>query len=1014
MQCRDIHSALMQAVPEAMRETIDYFRDQRFDKQDLYQEALDFMAKCLEDVEPPVGSSPVSRQAHPSGDCISSFSLAHLPPIKIPPFSGSYDKWESFRDRFTSLIMLNKDLSPFARMHFLSSSLTGRALESIQNLPITADNFDIAWNTLVSRYENKRRLVEMHVSTLFDLPPVSRESALDLNELRDKANRVIASLRNLGRAPEDILSDILVFTVSQKLDHATRKAWKLKGGDDPSIPKYEDLDRFLASRARALEDLSPFHATKTTRSHKITSANASVAPSACPLCKADHFINKCAKFIKKSPHQRLETVNQANRCTNCLSAKHAVRSCPSRFSCRECHQRHHSMLHIDAASSSSDSAPQTASNSQAEARAPAAITTLCATSNVEARPPVLLATARVTVSSPAGRHAVVRALIDQGSEVTFISDRLSQILKVRRLKMPIAISAIGCVDAGTCRFAAVIHVSPSKNSLPVLTTTASILKTLTQYSPSHLASHIQWRHIADLTLADPEPFSAEPIDIIIGADLYGELLLEGVRRDGGDRPTAQNTVFGWVISGPTSGLNQSSRSITVQHFAGSISLHRELRHFWEVEEILRQSRLTPEEQRCEEHFTTTHSRRPDGRYVVRLPFKTGPPLSIGESHEIAKRLYRNLRRRLERDSELSTEYTAFLNDYERFGHMRRVPSSAMPGQCVYIPHHPVIRDDSATAHLRVVFNASSLTTNATSLNDHMLTGSKLQTDLAAVILRWRQFRYVYSADIEKMYRQILVDPRDVDYQRILWTDNNDNLIQAYQLLTVTYGTASAPFLALRVLRQLIRDEGGAFPLAVQVLQDHIYVDDVLFGADEVPLLRQIRDQARCALLGRGKFALRKWSSNSVNLLSDLDNQNHGLACSKSLQDDERLKILGIRWNSSLDVFQFRTALPPAVANTKRSILSTVAKVFDPLGWSTPVTVAAKIFVQQLWLLKLDWDEIIPSHLFARWESIRSSLTDIHDLPVDRWTRQGSDMQHCYMGSPTRPSQLMLPLCTFES
>jgi len=135
--------------------------------------------------------------------------------------------------------------------------------------------------------------------------------------------------------------------------------------------------------------------------------------------------------------------------------------------------------------------------------------------------------------------------------------------------------------------------------------------------------------------------------------------------------------------------------------------------------------------------------------------------------------------------------------------MREAPPLPESSQCVFIPHHPIIRDGSSTTRLRVVFNASSVTSNATSLNEHMLTGPKLQTNLAAVILRWRQFRYVYSADIAKMYYQILVDPRDVDYQRILWCDDGSDCFREYQLLTVIYGTASAPFLALRVIRQLV-------------------------------------------------------------------------------------------------------------------------------------------------------------------------------------------------------------------
>lgn len=93
-----------------------------------------------------------------------------------------------------------------------------------------------------------------------------------------------------------------------------------------------------------------------------------------------------------------------------------------------------------------------------------------------------------------------------------------------------------------------------------------------------------------------------------------------------------------------------------------------------------------------------------------------------------------------------------------------------------------------------------------------------------------------------MYRQILVDPCDRDYQRILWCNNDSNEIRDYYL-TITYGTASVPFLTLRIIKQLVHDDGDAFPLAAPILQDNIYVDDVLFGAEDVPLLCRSREQS---------------------------------------------------------------------------------------------------------------------------------------------------------------------------
>jgi len=189
----------------------------------------------------------------------------------------------------------------------------------------------------------------------------------------------------------------------------------------------------------------------------------------------------------------------------------------------------------------------------------------------------------------------------------------------------------------------------------------------------------------------------------------------------------------------------------------------------------------------------------------------------------------------------------------------------------------------------------------------------------------------------------------------------------------------------------IKDEGGAFPLAVSVLEDHIYVDDVLFGV--VPLLRQTRNQV-CALLQQGQFNLRKWSSNTPQLLNDIDTENHGLACSKALQTDEHVKVLGISWSPSLDVFQFRVEFPAPPPNTKRSILSIVAKMFDPLGWSTPVTIVAKIFLQKLWQLKLDWDDQLPSAFVDEWKDIQFSLTHLNNVQLDRWIQRGADAVNC--------------------
>ncbi|XP_025155222.1 uncharacterized protein LOC112588719 [Harpegnathos saltator] len=958
-QFLDGHALLTKATPEASRGTMDYFRDHYCDAtEEVFEAAHDFLTECLEELE------PVSSYAagHSSQSRAHSVSLPHLLPIRLPPFEGRYEEWEQFRDRFTALIISNRDLDDFARMHYLTSCVKGRALECIGNIPVTADNFSTAWQALLARYKNKRRLITKHLSALLNLKTISRESVADLQALHDDVNIAVASLHTLHRSPADLWNDILVHIVSNKLDPVTRKAWNVRMSESSDPPTFEALNLFLASRTRALEEFaansSSVAAVKSSPASRVHVAAASThALGECPICKGRHYFSACPTFVRGNVFRRRDLVKRYQRCYNCLSPNHAVNECSSKHSCRVCLQRHHSLLHAGADSGGDRLVvePNPGLSSQA-VEAPCAVQSLHASSIIQSIKQVLLATAWVRVIGSSGRTVVVRALLDQGSQMTFVSENLAQVLHAKRQRISVQVSAVGGVHAGTVRYATDISVSPRDSMSPSYNTSAAILERLTHYAPKYVESLSGYPHLVDLPWADPNPTSSDPINLIIGCDLYNVVTLAERREGRFGEPTAQNSIFGWFLSGPIAAPAQhvlspdgaveaiDAFSVFVHHCCDMSILAKEIQQFWEIEELPKHSVLSTEDIQCEDHFRSTHSRTIEGRYVVRLPFKTSPPLIMGDTRVRAARQLDSLTRRLQAHPAQFAEYSAFLAEYEHLGHMRRAPvTAASVSRAVYIPHHPVYRSDSKTSHLRVVFNASSRTATGRSLNDNLLSGPKLQTDLPAVILRWRIHKFVYSADIAKMYRQIWVDEQDVDYQRILW--NTDRRTD-YQLLTVTYGMACAPFLALRVIHQLAEDEGSRFPLAVPLLRNDIYVDDLLFGDGSRDRLLQVRRQLD-ALLQCGGFQLRKWASNSSELLADIDAHEHGLAYTKSLQVDEKLKILGIGWNPTRDNFKVTVSLEGRVPESKRAILAAIARIYDPLGWVTPITITAKIFMQLL-------------------------------------------------------------------
>jgi len=112
-----------------------------------------------------------------------------------------------------------------------------------------------------------------------------------------------------------------------------------------------------------------------------------------------------------------------------------------------------------------------------------------------------------------------------------------------------------------------------------------------------------------------------------------------------------------------------------------------------------------------------------------------------------------------------------------------------------------------------------------------------------------------SAGVVKMYRQIWVHPDDRCLQRILWRKTPDQPITSYELYTVTYGTAAAPFLATRCLQQLIEDETINYPEVAKIARDGFYVDDLITGTDDVDTALSLQRDL-IEMLRKGGFTLR--------------------------------------------------------------------------------------------------------------------------------------------------------------
>lgn len=566
----------------------------------------------------------------------------------------------------------------------------------------------------------------------------------------------------------------------------------------------------------------------------------------------------------------------------------------------------------------------------------------------------MLPTASVLVHSSDRSPILCRALLDSGSQFSFATKSL-----INRLGIPTDPTKVYVYGFGQnrqpVREKALIsiksRVSDYRRAVQVLVT-----DTLTCNIPPKDIDSESW-NLTDVNLADPEFHLSRPVDILLGVSTMFDIIRSGNKEIGDELPRIQNTALGWIIGGGSTYMRANQEVTMVIN---------------ETMNSIVSSKWTEEESLCEQLFVDTTTRAEDGRFIVRLPRKPNAN-QLGDSKSLALGRFLKLEKRFEANPPLHQQYSKFIAEYLELGHMSKVNETDLAeleknGPVFYCPHHPVLRPESTTTKLRVVYNGSAASSSGLSLNDVLMTGPTIQQDTFNILIRFRIPKYVLIADLEKMFRQILVHLLDCQLQLILWRFSSDEAVATYRLNTVTYGTCSAPYLAARCLRQLAIESKDTFPLASLVIEKDFYMDDMLTGLDDLEALMKLKEEVT-SISGAG-FKLHKWNSNSPALVADVTKE-------------EAVKILGLRWNSNADVFGFQSELKIHSKITKRNVLSEIQKIYDPLGILSPLIVHGKLIMQEIWLQKLGWDDSLPETTTDKWKWFCTQISKIRDIVFPR-------------------------------
>ena len=269
-----------------------------------------------------------------------------------------------------------------------------------------------------------------------------------------------------------------------------------------------------------------------------------------------------------------------------------------------------------------------------------------------------------------------------------------------------------------------------------------------------------------------------------------------------------------------------------------------------------------------------------------------------------------------------------------------------------------------------------------SLNDTILPGPKLQNSVFNVLLRFRRYPIALAFDIGEMYLQIRIPAVERSYFRFLWRDlETDRRPDVYEFERIVFGDASAPFRVQFVAQENARGHKETFPLVAETIEKSTYMDYSLDSArteaEAIELYNQLDSLWRLA-----SMEPRKWVSNSSSVLENIASEKRASHVDLECGTIPSIRTLGVLWLAKDDVFSFQLEVVINVPFTKRSLLSRVAKIFDPLGFISPFVLRAKILLQELWTQGLGWDDPVKGDSYCGAKAWLEELEDLKSVFAD--------------------------------
>ena len=878
-------------------------------------------------------------------------SKIEVPTVRIPEFSGQHERWTEFWEAFNNVIHSNATLTSAIKFTHLRGALKGDAAQLIQGFELNDDNYTQVIDLLKKKYEDPNKTKRVLIHQLLDLQ-LSQHNLKEINIFHDNLQKILRSLTSLVQVNEAewILKEILLRKLPRETQNFLYNLYKTSYLTVKQIKDglYNLIELLEANpekgKTKETRDKDRTHTEGTERKNDKSRAmwQASVNPN-CILCKENHNTGQCPTY---SFENKLARLRELKLCSRCGKPWHPNK-CPIKSPCRKCQGEHYTYLCCK---------KQVQTNITHKGEHPKEVevkrTEGTNVKKVNAKGGgVALPTAQLDLGRK-DKTLRVRGFFDTGSQISFVHPSVLEKLNIKyEPHQYLEVSPFGkdleVIEGQYVKLT--ISLGKRKFQLRFFATEKVRMRA---YVPGLKETLRRFKN-EGYKLADPlASDQIDDVDVVVGADYFGKLigrvkLIRGVNvfcSPGG------YLIFGKLPFGQHQANNQPTVLQSVQMKRATIGrlvdneiipttppLHK----LWELEAIgIQGNQQCRTDEKVVETFSQT-IQKDDLRYLVTFPFKQDPE-SLPTNHGMASMQLKSLLSKLKKDRNIQNCYHRIILEYEQLGFIEEV-KGAVQGH--YLPHHPVHKE-STTTPIRIVFNASASCGGNPSLNDLLETGPTLTEKLVDSLLTFRQGKYALCSDIAKAFLRVGLQISERDYVRFLWVDNPNKKnpkIKTFRFTSIPFGTTSSPFLLQATLyRHLTMSET---PWKAKLLRS-FYVDNFSTTTDQESDLIDIYETTTTCL-AKANMPLQEWNSNS-HVFNDW------------LQDKDRkpaLSVLGIHWDTESDTVNIKNVTHTLFSRlTKRTALSYVSELYDPLGLISPIGIRGRILMRELWLLKLGWDD----------------------------------------------------------